>query len=211
MRIGFFGGTFDPPHLGHLHVAEAAAKAYRLEQILFVPTAQQPLKPQGAIAPYNDRLNMVSLLCELGPAQTNFIPSSLDAPRADGQPNYTIDTITRLCQGIMSEANLYIILGADAFLGVPNWHAGHELLGLANWIVVSRPGFQIDTSWVPLSRRKQIHILDGITYPVSATVVRDLLQHGCDCGGLLPPSIIRYAHEHSLYESASHERYPHSG
>ncbi len=86
MRLGYFGGSFDPPHLGHLAVARAAADAFALDRVLFVPTAHQPLKPTGATASYADRLAMVSLLCADDP---RLAASDLEAPLPDHAPNYS--------------------------------------------------------------------------------------------------------------------------
>src|SRR5580700_10939646 len=107
MRVGFYGGSFDPPHCGHLAVARAAARAFALDKVLLAPTAQQPLKPQGAEAAFADRLAMVRLLCA---GEHGLQASELEAPDSSGasppssgaaapnaaQPNYTIDTLRRL-------------------------------------------------------------------------------------------------------------------
>jgi len=93
MRVGFYGGSFDPPHCGHLAVAKAAAEAFALDTVLLAPTARQPLKPQGAEASFDDRLAMVRLLCE---GESGLEASELEAPSAESgaavQPNYTIDS-----------------------------------------------------------------------------------------------------------------------
>lgn len=204
MRTGFFGGSFDPPHLGHLAVARAAAAAFLLDRVLFVPTARQPLKPDGATAPYPDRLAMVSLLCDLQPADTtlHFEPSALEAPLPNTAPNYTVDTLTRLRNSIASTDSLFAIIGADAFLGLPRWHSPDALFTLAEWIVVSRPGFspsQIDALALTPTQMQQVHVLDGIHEPATATSIRTELLNGSDCIGLLPASILHYIRAHHLY------------
>ncbi len=123
-RIALFGGSFDPPHRGHLAIARAAADTFSLTQVLFTPTARQPLKPTGAHAPYPDRLAMVTLACAEANAHLQaprFTASTLDAPRPDGRPNYTVDTLTTLQQQ-NPEAELFAIAGADSFLDLPRWH-----------------------------------------------------------------------------------------
>lgn len=204
MRIGFFGGSFDPPHLSHLAVARAAADAYSLDRVLFVPTAQQPLKPDGATAPYQDRLAMVSLLCDLQPVGTasHFEPSALDAPLPDGAPNYTVDTLTRLRDTLPSHDRLFAIIGADAFLGLPTWRSPQTLLTLAEWIVVSRPSVplrQPDALFLTPAQMRRIHRLEGVHEQASATSIRAQLLTGSDCSGLLPPSIFHYIRDHHLY------------
>ncbi len=204
MRIGFFGGSFDPPHLGHLAVAQAAADSFSLDRVLFVPTARQPLKPDGATAPYQDRLAMVSLLCDLQPIDItpHFEPSALDAPLVDGAPNYTVDTLTRLRDALPPTDSLFAIIGADAFIGLPTWRSPQTLLALAEWIVVSRPNvplYQPDTLFLAPDQVRRIHCLEGIHEQASATIIRARLLAGSDCSGLLPPSILNYIRDHHLY------------
>jgi len=204
MRIGFFGGSFDPPHLGHLAVARAAAHAFSLDRVLFVPTAHQPLKPTGAAASYQERLAMVSLLCKLQPADVSphFEPSALDAPLPDGAPNYTVDTLTRLRDTLPSTDRLFVILGTDAFLGLPRWRSPDTLFTLAEWIIVSRPNVspqELDTLKLTPAQRQRIHQLHGVCEPATATQIRALLAAGSDCSDLLSPSLLQYIRTHHLY------------
>jgi nicotinate-nucleotide adenylyltransferase len=204
MRIGFFGGSFDPPHLGHLAVGRAAADAFLLDRILFAPTAHQPLKPGGATVSFQDRLAMVSLLCELQSADTapRFEPSSLDAPLPGCEPNYTVDTLTRLRDTIPSAASIFVIVGADSFIDLRHWRSPGRLLTLAEWIVVSRPGFslhQLDALALAPQQLQRIHLLEGVHEPASATSVRTLLRAGSDCPGLLPASVLHYIRACHLY------------
>ena len=204
MRIGFFGGSFDPPHLGHLSVGRAAAEAFSLDRILFSPTAYQPLKPGGATASFEDRLAMVSLLCDLQPsgAAFRFEASSLDAPLPGNAPNYTVNTLSGLRSMISSNDTIFVIVGADAFLDLRRWRSPDALLDLAEWIVVSRPGFslqQLDALRLTPAQMQRVHLLDGIYELASATGVRTLLSTGSDCVGLLPPSILDYIRTHHLY------------
>ena len=204
MRIGFFGGSFDPPHLGHFAVASAAAKALSLDKILFAPTGRQPLKPDGLSASFKDRLAMVSLLCALQPpdARTRFEPSSLDAPRVDGEPNYTVDTLLALRSQISISDSLFVVVGADAFLGLPGWKSPDTLLTLAEWIVVSRPTVArtaLGSLELKTAQLRRVHLLEDLQEPASATEIRSLLEANADCAGLLPPSILRFIRTHHLY------------
>ena len=139
MRVALFGGSFDPPHHGHLAIATAAADALRLDSVLFAPVGRQPLKLDGTVTSFEDRLAMVKLACLEDP---RFMVSEIDAPRADGLPNYTVDTLSELARR-MPGAKLFNLVGADSFLSLPKWHEAQRLLELAEWIVVSRPGFAI--------------------------------------------------------------------
>ncbi len=204
MRIGFFGGSFDPPHLGHLAVGRAAAQAFSLDRILFAPTGRQPLKTNGASASFADRLAMVSLLCELQPSGTRscFEPSSGDAPHADGLPNYTVDILFKLRADYSTDESLFVIVGADAFLDLPSWRSPDVLLELAEWIVVSRPGVslqQLQSVNLTPGQLSRVHLLEDVHEPASATDIRELLSTGSDCSGLLPRSILNYIRTHHLY------------
>jgi nicotinate-nucleotide adenylyltransferase len=204
MRIGFFGGSFDPPHLGHLGIGQAAAKALSLDRILFAPTGRQPLKANGASASFADRLAMVSLLCELQPPspRLNFEASPVDAPHPDGSPNYTVDALSKLRGHHSTDDSLFVIVGADAFLDLPRWRSLDTLFQLAEWVVVSRPSVslqQLQGVNLTPAQMSRVHLLQGVHEPASATDIRELLRAGSDCSGLLPISILSYIRAHHLY------------
>ena len=147
---------------------------------------------------------MVSILCELQPPTSvaRLEASSLDAPNADGSPNYTVNTLSKLRAALSREDTLFVLIGADAFLDLPRWRSPDSLFQLAEWIVVSRPGISAQQMQdVNLSRAQlsKVHLLEGIHEPASATEIRDLLKMGSDCPGLLPRSILKYIHAHHLY------------
>ena len=200
MRLGYFGGSFDPPHLGHLAVARAAADAFALDRVLLVPTASQPLKPAGAHAPYADRLAMVELLCAADP---RLQACDLEQPNggAAAMPNYTVDSLRRLHRD-EPDAALYVIVGADAFLELPRWRAPVELLSLAEWIVVTRPSLsgagELRLPPLTATQCARVHPLTSVDEPASATAVRAELARG-DCAGSLPPDILAYIRSHGLY------------
>ncbi len=153
MRVAFFGGTFDPPHLGHLAVARAARAAFALDTVLFAPVGMQPLKPEGPAASFEDRVAMTRLAIA---GEPGFEVSLADAPKpapnpADARtsaartvpnytPNYTIDTLQRLRTSLAPDCALFCLMGADSFFGLPRWHRAAELPFVAPLIVASRPG-----------------------------------------------------------------------
>jgi nicotinate-nucleotide adenylyltransferase len=202
MRVGFFGGSFDPPHLGHLAVARAAAAAFSLERVLFVPTAQQPLKPEGAVADYADRLTMVELLCA---DDAGFEASAVESPRGEGGPNYTVETLTRLRAELAAGDEIYVLVGADAFRELRRWRDPQRLLALAEWVVISRPGFSLEevVQGLELSANElaRVHRLEEMAEPASATVIRERLRAGDDCAGLLAPAVVSYIRARGLYGS----------
>ena len=136
-RVAFFGGSFDPPHLGHLAVARAARDALRLDTVLFAPVGAQPLKPQGSTASFSDRVRMTELAVD---AEPGFELSRVDAPDPDGHPNYTLETLKRLRAELPRQAALFCLMGADSFLGLHQWHGAAEIPFAATLVVASRPG-----------------------------------------------------------------------
>jgi nicotinate-nucleotide adenylyltransferase len=169
--------------------------------VLLAPTGRQPLKPDGAPAPFSDRLAMVRLLCD---GVRGLEASELDGPRPDNAPNYTVDTLRRLRAGPdgLADARIFVIVGADAFLDLPRWREPEALLREAEWIVVSRPGFtEEELRRVTLAPHDagRIHLLTGIEVPVSATEVRERIRQGLDCSGLLIPAVQTYIETHHLY------------
>jgi len=136
-RVAFFGGSFDPPHRGHLAVARAARAALQLDSVLFAPVGSQPLKPHGSTASFADRVAMTRLAIDDEPA---FAVSLVDAPAPTGGPNYTIDTLERLRAEMPGGGTLFCLMGADSFHGLRRWHRGAEIPFVAPLIVASRPG-----------------------------------------------------------------------
>jgi len=144
-RIAFFGGSFDPPHLGHLAVARAARAAFRLDTVLFAPVGAQPLKPEGSTASFEHRLAMTRLAIE---GVAGFAISLADAPKPAGDgslvPNYTIDTLEGLRATLKPDCMLYCLMGADSFFGLRRWHRAAEIPFVAPMIVASRPRQPLD-------------------------------------------------------------------
>ncbi len=204
MRIALFGGTFDPPHRGHLAIASAAADAFGLDRVLFAPAGRQPLKAKDGASSFGDRVAMVELVCEADP---RFTVSLVDAPREDGTPNYTVDALQALRDAMrdasdVSEDRLFNLVGADSFLHVRQWREPERLLELAEWIVVSRPGFSLEgleAMKLTAAQRQRVHVLDGVHEDVAATDLRERLEAGACCTDVLPASVAAYIESHGLY------------
>jgi nicotinate-nucleotide adenylyltransferase len=198
MRIGYFGGTFDPPHTAHLHAAQAAADAFRLDRILFAPTGVQPLKDAGPKAGFEDRLAMARLLCADDP---RMAASDLDAPHPDGTPNFTIDALKRL-QSQQPGDEIFVLVGADSFLTLPRWRDPVGLLAAAQWIVLSRPGFSLD-DLSPLALTPEqlgrVHLLMELDEETSSSGIRERLRVGVSCGTMLTPAVSLYIARMHLY------------
>jgi nicotinate-nucleotide adenylyltransferase len=198
MRVTLFGGSFDPPHHGHIAIATAAADVFDLDKVFFAPVGRQPLKPEGVPASFADRLAMVELACRVDP---RFAVWDLDAPKSDGSPNYTVQTLAMLYEA-MPEARLFNLVGADSFLDLRRWREPDRLLELAEWIVVSRPGFPLaDLSALGLTayQRGRVHLLQTVHEDVAATGLREHLEAGDQCADVLDPAVSAYIHAHHLY------------
>jgi nicotinate-nucleotide adenylyltransferase len=198
MRVALFGGSFDPPHHGHIAIATVAADVFDLDSVLFAPVGRQPLKPGGAPTPFLDRFAMVELACE---RDARFSVTDVDAPRPDGGPNYTVQTLATL-QEAVPDARLFNLVGADSFLDLPRWHEPERLLELAEWIVVSRPGFPLaDLSPLGLTpyQKGRVHLLQTVHEDVAATNLRERLEAGDLCSDVLSPDVSSYIQAHNLY------------
>ena len=201
-RIALFGGTFDPPHRGHVAIARAAADRFALDQVLFAPAGRQPLKQDGAVATFAERLALVTLACQVDP---RFAPSTLDAPRPDNSPNYTVDTLQAAVHQYPG-ADLFSLAGADSFHTLGHWREPQRLLELAEWIVVSRPGYEIaDPQGIELTpeQRLRVHPLNTVHEEAAATGLRERLAHGDPCTDLLPEAVAEYIAATGIYRATS--------
>lgn len=214
MNIALFGGTFDPIHVGHLRAAHAAAKRFRLDRILFVPSGIPPHKIGNHLTAFEHRSNMVALACS---GEPRFVPSLLEAPGHDGRPQYSILTVRRVRRALKPRDKLFFLIGVDAFLDLPHWKSYRSLLDLVDFIVVSRPGYDNEeiSRAVPPNlirqslhdrtgrtirlRRSAIHILRGIDMPVAASDIRDTVRAGRRVTGLVPPLVEEYIRKEGLY------------
>lgn len=224
-RVAFFGGSFDPPHLGHVGVAKAARDLLRLDTVLFAPVGLQPLKSAGASATFADRLEMVRLAIA---GEPGFAVSLADAPRVDGKPNYTLDTLRRLRAELPASGELFCLMGADSLATFGSWHGAADIPFAATLVVASRPGQALDAiaQSMPGNLRvtpcgepmgssptvqlrtlnvqnaagisAPVHILSGLDIPISATDVRAALQAGRD-PGMLGAGVAEYIRAHGLY------------
>lgn len=189
MRIGVFGGSFDPVHVGHLIVAEAAVDKLQLEKILFVPARVQPFKVGQHSASAEDRVAMLQLAIDENP---RFYLDRREIER-DG-PSYTVDTLREL-HSEMPQDELFLLVGADAAWDLPRWHDAASLSRYANLIVLSRPGFEIP-DFEMISRAVDVPAIS-----LSATHVRQSLTNGGSLRYLLPSAVVEYIESNGLYGS----------
>lgn len=184
MRRALFGGTFDPIHNAHLTVAKEAADVFSLDEVLFVPAAHPPHKSESTGASFEDRFRMVELASQADP---RFVPSRLE--EGEGR-SYSILTIEKLWT---PGQPLYFIIGADAFAEIETWRRWEDVVRLADFVVVTRPGH---VYYVPAGAR--VHRLDTVALPVSSSEIRNKLASG-EIPAELPKSVAEFIAAHGLY------------
>jgi nicotinate-nucleotide adenylyltransferase len=227
MRIAFFGGSFDPPHRGHVAIAKAAADRLALDRLLVAPVGRQPLKTGWSQSDYEERFEMVSLAFA---GDARFEASRLDAPLPDGQHNYTYDTLAGLkyiVHKVHPDSQLFCLLGADSFHTLAHWHRSAELILLCDWIVAARPGYSLQEieSRLPTGvhasgqvtqhdlveigleadngLRSRLYVLTDLEEDVSATALRHALASGDAqaSDAMLAPGVAAYIRRHGLYQA----------
>ncbi|HXE76538.1 MAG TPA: nicotinate-nucleotide adenylyltransferase [Candidatus Xenobia bacterium] len=197
LRIGILGGTFDPVHTGHLAVARAARRRFRLDLVYFIPCGLPPHKPRRKLSPFLHRFTMVALACAGEPA---FAPSLLEAG-ADlrgEHVTYSIDTVRRL-RRMRPRARLYFLLGADALLLLPQWKNIGQLVRLCEFVVAARPGIDRRKLARVAVPNATVHFLGGVDVDVSASQIRRAARRGRSLAGLVPASVADYISKMALY------------
>lgn len=203
MRLAWFGGSFDPPHRGHLAVAHAAAQQLSLDRVLLAPTGLQPHKRDGAEACYADRFEMVRLLCATDPDL--LVASPLDRPHSDGSPNYTVDALQQLRTQQPGD-EIFAIVGADSLLDLPRWREARRLFDLATWIAVSRPGHpllgELQETLHTAQAAGRLRLVLNVEVPITSSEIRSRLHRREDCSALIPRDILQFINEHGLYPAS---------
>jgi nicotinate-nucleotide adenylyltransferase len=200
MRLGIFGGSFDPVHRGHLVLAESCARQAALDEVWFVPAAHQPLKPTGPRASDLDRLAMLRLALD---GRSRLQASDLEIER--GGVSYTVDTLARV-QSRHPEAELFFLMGADSLADLPNWQRPEEICDLATLLVVRRageaaPNFNALAQLVSAERLEQFcdHQVEMPETPISSSGIRELIAADGGWEELLPSAVAGYIRQNCLY------------
>ncbi len=196
-RIGIYGGTFDPIHIGHLAIAEEARVELDLSLVIFVPAARQPLKDGAQSAPPADRLAMVRLACADNAA---FTTDDLELERPP--PSYTVDTLEIFRERYGSQAELWFILGVDAARELPRWHRVERIAELAQLAVLGRPGYSLHLPSLETalpSLRGRVRLIDGPRLDISSTELRRRLATGRPVRYQLPEPVRVYIQQRGLY------------
>jgi nicotinate-nucleotide adenylyltransferase len=220
MRIGLFGGTFNPVHLGHLRAAVEVRQGFELDEIFLIPAALPPHKVPGDVAASVDRLNMLNLA--LG-SDAGLKVSNVELNRSG--PSYTIDTVQHFKQTLPAESRLFLIMGLDAFLEIDTWKSYRELLTQIPLIVINRPNAGDRASGVPwkvmddymaaklsadysysasrsaylASGQQPIYVFEVTALDISSTRIRRAISKDRSINYLVPPKVVEYIRTKGIY------------
>lgn len=197
-RIGVFGGTFDPPHIGHLALAESARDELGLDRVLFIPAAEPPHKRARPKSELSHRLAMTRLAVRGIPG---FAVSSMEARRAG--PSYTVETLRELKRRHPS-AELWLLLGEDSLRDLPHWREPSAIVSLARLAVAPRPERKPArrrraAPRVRLPGRHGIAWLEAPVLEVSSSDLRARARRGASLRVLVPDAVAAYVRRHRLY------------
>ena len=198
-RLGIFGGTFDPPHIGHHILAAEALSQLRLDKVLWVLTPDPPHKRGRAISPLKDRLEMVSAAIEEYP---DFELSRIEIDRPP--PHFAVDTVRLLLQQ-NPHANIVYLMGGDSLSDLPDWYNAKEFVSRCHAIgVLRRPGYDIDLhileNQIPGIKNK-IEFVETPLIEVAASDIRRMVKTGKSVREHLHPDVHRIIKEHNLYQT----------
>ena len=184
LKIGVFGGTFDPVHVGHLAIAEAALESAGLDRVIFVPARRSPLKATGPIASEADRLAMLEAAVK---GQPRFAVSRVELDRPG--PSYTVDTL----EALKGEGDLHLILGSDALAELATWRSPERIRALAALLVARRPGApEPDTA-------SGARAFDAPCLDISSRELRARASRGLSLRYLVPDEVWRHIDRKGLY------------
>ncbi|OIQ83968.1 putative nicotinate-nucleotide adenylyltransferase [mine drainage metagenome] len=210
--IGILGGTFDPIHFGHLRLAQEMGESLELDEVRFIPAARPPHRSEPhCTAPH--RAAMVQAAIAGNPL---FALDTRELERSG--PSYMVDTLSSLRAELGKQQPLMLLLGTDAFLGLPTWHRWKQLLDLCHVCVAHRPGFRLDADnpemapelrieWqsrfqdtLPATASGHILLREITALDISASRIRHTLMHHRSPRYLMPDAVFDYIHTHHLYE-----------
>ena len=220
MRIGLFGGTFNPIHNGHLRAALEVKDGFELDQIFLVPAAMPPHKKKGQLADAADRLAMINLAVE---GDAGLMVSEVELNRSGA--SYTIDTVHYFKKILPGGTEIFLIMGLDAFLEIDTWKSYRELLDEIPLIVIARPNAEYSdtcSGWKTLDsylktkispkytfkkskgrytkpRKNPICIFNKTPLDISATNIRKMIKQGKSIPYLVPPKAAEYIKRKGLY------------
>jgi nicotinate-nucleotide adenylyltransferase len=197
-RIGILGGTFDPPHIGHLWLATLATDTIGLDRVLFMPAAQPPHKGGRLVTSAADRL-LMTRLAVAGDDAFDLTIIEMERPG----PSYTIDSVVELQRTYGTDASLYLLMAADSLAQIDTWRQPDELLDRIEWVVGPRPGAPAPERSTLEARfgekAGRIHLLEGPSLDVSSTQIRRRVAAGQAIRYLVPRGIEELIVDRRLY------------
>ena len=202
MRIGVFGGTFDPVHIGHLAIAEEARSRLDLDEVLVVPAREPWLKAGQQVTSACHRMAMVELAVE---GYRALRASDIEVRRSG--PTYTVDTLAELHRQLGPATELYLVLGTDSLIDIGRWHQPQRLFELSSLVGITRPGSaQFDPrslDAISPGASARVKLLEGPMLDVSAVTLRGRVSRGLSITEYVPEAVEAYIQEHGLYRDES--------
>ncbi len=216
MKIGLFGGTFNPFHNGHIRIIEHVKDTFRLEKLFLIPSSTPPHKPDTNLAPANERFEMVRQSIE---GREGFFVSDKELTRKG--PSFTIDTLEEFKADLGEKTDLFLLMGSDAFFDIITWRRKDQIFDTAKIIVMLRGHFKNhDDAFVSfideyiskgyifnkkdntfIHETKQNIILCRVPrIDISSTMIRERVKYGKPIEGLVPASVLKIIHEKELYQ-----------
>lgn len=197
-RVGILGGTFDPPHIGHLWLATLAADSLGLDHVLLMPAARPPHKSRKAISNAADRVMMTRLAIS-GDARLDLSLVEMERPG----PSYTVDSLAELRADLGEQVGLVLIMASDSFAEIDTWREPDRLLQLAEWAIGPRPGAAMPDPGALRERfgpaAARIHLLDGPSLDLSSSDIRARVAAGRPIRYLVPRAVEELITARGLY------------
>jgi nicotinate-nucleotide adenylyltransferase len=191
-KIGILGGTFDPPHLGHLVLAQELAEELRLDKVIFIPSAVPPHKAVSEVSSVEHRFEMTKRAIS---GSKFFLVSDIELKRKG--PSYTIDTIKEL-KKIHSQSELFFLTGSDILDEILSWKDPQEIYRLIKIVIGLRPGFDKIDPANQFAHKSQI--IEITSLDISSTLIRDKTRKGKSIKYLVPPKVLDYIKHNRLYQ-----------
>lgn len=193
MNTCLFGGTFDPPHIGHLIIAESILSDLDIDKIIFIPSSIPPHKPLHSYSSASSRVEMLQISIKGTPA---FQISDIELNRPGA--SYSVDTIKQIkSQMSLSKEELYFVIGSDSLVEFQTWKNPHEILSLAQVIIAPRPSFTKDM--VKPEFLEQVQFLDTPQIDISSSMIRERVREKKSIRYYVIPEVLEYIQEKRLY------------
>ena len=212
LKIAFYGGSFDPPHLGHMAIANALLRQFELDEFVFVPAFHAPHKKRAAPTSAFDRYAMLSLVTANEPS-ISLSKIEIEQP----SPSYTVETLLKL-KSMLRDVRIFFVMGADSWSQIRTWREWESVLTLTDVIVVTRPGFPLGVehvtseirervidkrgSWQGIIDEGQQHIYfsDAVNTEISATDIRRMIREGDEAWlSQVPKEVANYIEKYQIY------------